>query len=52
MAKMHKWRRHPDGKVAHQVCIVCGATRWGIPGGWGRAMLDGKPTKYCKGGNN
>lgn len=46
MAKMHQWR---TVGVAHEVCHVCGATRWGKPGGWGRAMKDGKSVKYCKG---
>jgi len=47
VAKMHDWGR---GKwVASQVCLRCGATRWGKrAGGWGRAILDGKPQKYCK----
>lgn len=49
MAKMHKWRTIG---AAHQKCIDCGATRWSISAGWGRAMLNGKPAKYCKGVSN
>ena len=36
-----------DDKIAKQVCARCGAQRWRIPGGWGRAMKDGKSVKYC-----
>lgn len=48
MRKLHKWRKHPDGRIAHLVCKCCGATRWGISGGWGRAMKDGRPERWCK----
>ena len=47
MAKMHDWRK--GDWVAQLICARCGATRWGKPGGWGRAMKDGKPVKYCEG---
>ena len=42
--KRHKWM---VVGVAQEVCSQCGAWRWGRPGGWGRAMKNGRPAKYC-----
>jgi len=47
--KMHTWGVKDRQKCWAQTCIVCGATRFGGPHGWGRAMKGGKSVKYCEG---
>jgi len=47
MAKKHEWE---TVGIAHQQCKVCGAKRFGKPGGWGRAMNKDftKSVRYCE----
>lgn len=45
--RKHKWIM--KDVPWHQICERCGATRWGHPSGWGRAMdgLGGLPKRWC-----